>query len=322
MRVDLLGGRPHHPRRTSQHAAPEQQPGRVEHSHEIRQRDPEQIAGLFEQPARELVALVRGALHRGGGHLVRLAGDLEQLPPDGRMPLAGRAGCRHRDAQVVARPRREVVPAGVGLEATALAAAAEPPVRMDEDMAELAGDARSALVQLAVEDDPRADAASDQHHDQVVHAPPRARRPLAPGGNAQVVPDPHRQPRRPRLHQLQKGYLAPAEVGRVHHHAGALLDPAGHAHAHALHLAERHSRRAAGRLGRAHDGFGHLWRLARQQPVLLLPEHMAAHIDDRGAHVGAAQIDADVELVTLHGRLELIRLRGPEANYASSLRIC
>src|SRR5207248_10689848 len=108
--------------------------------------------------------------------------------------------------QVVARPGGEIVTARVGLETTALAAAAEPPVRMDENMAELAGDPGSALVQLAAEDDPRADAASDQHHDQVVHAPPRARRPLAPGRNAQVVPDPHRQPRRPRLHQLQKGY--------------------------------------------------------------------------------------------------------------------
>src|SRR5262249_43894644 len=68
---------------------------------------------------------------------------------------------------------------------------------------------------------------------------PRARRALAPGGHREVVPDPHRQPRRPRLHQLEERHLVPAEVRGVHHHPRALLDPPGHAHAHPLHLAER-----------------------------------------------------------------------------------
>src|SRR5207245_2872897 len=114
--------------------------------------------------------------------------------------------------QIVARPRGEVVPARVRLETTALAAAALAPVRMDEDVAELARDARMSLVQLSAEDDARADAAADEDDDEIVHAPPRAGRALAPGRDREVVPDPERQPGRARLDELEERHLAPAEV--------------------------------------------------------------------------------------------------------------
>src|SRR6185503_19325750 len=96
--------------------------------------------------------------------------ELEQLAADGRVALSRRARRRERDAQVVARPRGEVVPARVRLEAAALAAPALPSVRVDQDVAELARHARVSVVQLAAEDDAGADAAADEHDDEIVHA--------------------------------------------------------------------------------------------------------------------------------------------------------
>jgi hypothetical protein len=109
---------------------------------------------------------------------------------------------------------------------------------------------------------------------------------------------PHAATERSFASQLDEGHFFPAQVGRVEHHPGALLHHARHADPHALHLGEGQPCRAARRLRRAHHRFRHLGRLAREQPVLLLPEHVTDGIDHRGAHVGAAKVDAQVQLVT------------------------
>src|SRR5205807_6995802 len=181
--------------RTEKDPATEKEPRRIEHGDEVGESDPEQPPCLVEQPGRQLVSLVRSLLHDGDGHLVGLADEIEQLAADGWIALTSGARCGHRNAQVVARPGGEILPARVGLEAPPLAAGTIAPVGEGLDVTELAGSTGSAFVELAGHDDPGADVAADENDDEIVRAPSSAHRALPPGGDGELARDPEWRPR-------------------------------------------------------------------------------------------------------------------------------
>ena len=190
MRVDAGDRCARHARRPEQDAATEEEPCRTEHRDEVGERHPEQSSRLLQQPAGKVVAFVRGFLHRGDAHLLRLADEIEQLPPDRRIAFPGRPRGGHGDAEIVAGPGGEVLPAGVGFQASSLAARAEAAVRHHLHVPELARGARRALIELAGHDDARADVAAHEHDDEVVDAASTADGALAPGGHGQLARDP------------------------------------------------------------------------------------------------------------------------------------
>ena len=75
------------------------------------------------------------------------------------------------------------------------------------------------------------------------------------------------------------------------------MDHARDADAGALELAEGYPGGATSGLGGAHDGLGYLRRLTALEPVLLLAQNAALAVHDRGAHVRAAEVQSDVDLV-------------------------
>src|SRR5207237_4643685 len=97
------------------------------------------------------------------------------------------------------------------------------------------------------------------------------------------------------------------------------IDHARDAEAHSLHLGEGHPRRAAGRLRGAEHCLRDLRRLLREQAVFLLSEHVTRGIDHRGANAHAAQIDAELELVSLHGTAAMLAGLRPLARVRPAL---
>ena len=90
----------------AQDSAAEQQLSRIDQRHQICQREAQHLARLFQKSPAQLVALVRGALHRRGADLFQVSADqVEQLLANGRQ-LARRARRGRSDAQVVPRPGR------------------------------------------------------------------------------------------------------------------------------------------------------------------------------------------------------------------------
>ena len=90
-------------------------------------------------------------------------------PCSGRSAVQQRGGRRH------------------GLQAAAVAAAADPAGRVGDDVAELAGQPGVAEEQLAVEDQPGADAAAEHHVDDVARAAPGAVADLGQRAEVRVV---------------------------------------------------------------------------------------------------------------------------------------
>ena len=133
------------------------------------------------------------------------------------------------------RAQRDVGARGVGLEAAVVAALAAAALGVDGRVADLARHVRRAVVQLAVEDDPAADAGADRDADGVPRAARRADPPLAEhravgvvverGGQAQPVVD-----------DLPERQVHPAEVGREQHDAALGVERAGRADADAEDL--------------------------------------------------------------------------------------
>jgi len=108
------------------------------------------------------------------------------------------------------------------LEAAPVAAAAHGPVGVDADVAELAGAPAGAAVDLAVDDDPQADAAAHGDRDEVGDVVPAAVEALRHGEGVDVVVDEDRHAERV-LELVAQREARPAEHGGVH--ASAHRDP-------------------------------------------------------------------------------------------------
>ena len=124
---------------------------------------PRNSGGVVHDFEGEVVA-VMGRLIDGLGR------DLRQVSVDERGQPAHGAGLDLLD-----RAQRDVGTRGVRLEAAVVAALAATALDIDRRVPDLAGDVRRAVVQLAVEDEPAADARADGDADGV--AARRARRP-------------------------------------------------------------------------------------------------------------------------------------------------
>ena len=146
-----------------------------------------------------------------GGHEAALVGD-RRLDGAGRVDQ--RAHARHR------------------LEAAHPPAAARSVGAAHRDVAELAGAIAIALEQLAIEDDPGADAATHLDHDQVVG--PRAAKEgqLGEGSGVAVVGDDDRHAVA-LLEQPPEGEVGPVQVDRPADGPRARVDDAGRADADA-----------------------------------------------------------------------------------------
>ena len=102
-------------------------------------------------------------------------------------------GVGGRIPPLVAGPLRHPRTGGDRLDATAAAARARPTVRVDDDVADVPGVARSAVIRRAVEHQSAADAGGHHHAEQELRAAARAAPPL-PHRHAEAVPaQPHRR---------------------------------------------------------------------------------------------------------------------------------
>ena len=99
--------------------------------------------------------------------------------------------------------------AGHHLQAAAVAAAADRAALVDEHVAELAGGAAGAAVQLAAEDEAGADAAGDHEVDRVARADPGAERDLGERAEVRVVVEVHVQAE-PRAELVGRPHAGPA----------------------------------------------------------------------------------------------------------------
>ena len=175
----------------------------VEHADQPADRDAELARGIEDDPPDG------GDAGQEGGHEAALVGDRRL---DGAGGVDQRAHARHR------------------LEAALSPAAARRVGAAHRDVAELARAIAVALEQLAIEDDPGADAATHPDHDQVVR--PRAAKEgqLGEGGGVTVVGD-HDRHAVALLEQRPEAELGPVQVDRPADGPRARVDDAGRADA-------------------------------------------------------------------------------------------
>ncbi len=159
----------------------------------------------------------------------------------------------------------------------------------DLHMAELAGDAVLAALDLAVLQDRATDAGAQRDHDEVVLAAAGAEAPLGPGSAVGVVVDQdgHGEP----LGQaVAERFVAPGQVGGEQHAVAVGVDPAGRADADGVHVVP---------VGEVQDQFGDgvlddlgALGLVRGLRAELL-EDVAVGVDDTRHHLRTADVDAD-----------------------------
>src|SRR5690606_17876595 len=127
------------------------------------------------------------------------------------------------------------VAGAVLLPAAAVAAGAAVAARDDLHVAELAGHAVLAALDLSVLEDRAADAGAQGDHHEVVLAASCAEAPLGPGGGVGVVVDEDRDGETARETVAQR-LVAPGQVGGEQHAVAVGVDPAGGADADGVHV--------------------------------------------------------------------------------------
>ena len=189
--------------------------------------------------------------------------------------------------------RTSAEPDAVLLEAAAVAAAAEPAVRHQAQVPDLAADAVPAAEQLPAGDHATADARADGDHQLVVDVATGAVAELAPGRGVRVVLDRDRQPGQPEQLRAQ-GLVAPGDVGSEQHGGAVGVDVAGRADAHRGDRVLLGEPRDEGR-DRRLDRLG----IGRRGLDPRLLQDRAVEVDDRTGDLGAADVDAagDVPVV-------------------------
>ncbi len=190
--------------------------------------------------------------------------------------------------------REHIAGRGEGLQAAPVAAAADGARLVEGDVADLAGRAAGAAVDLAADHQAGADAAGDLDVRQVPHAPPAAPDQLAEGAEVGVVVHVHRHAEPPP--QLLGGLgAAPAgqDGGRAQR-PGLHVDRAGHAQTHARDLGAVD---AGGRDQPADQLFRPVEALGGGgvdvQRLGLLGEHLVRQVPDRDAQMRVPEVDAD-----------------------------
>lgn len=125
---------------------------------------------------------------------------------------------------------------GDRLDAAAVAAVAERTVRVDGDMADLAGHAMCSGDHPAVHDEPAADSRAHGHHGEVGQTHSGAEPLLGDGEGPYVVVDRRRQTR-DRRGEFGERHVTPLQERRVTHHAVGTVHVAGEgdAQAHDVH---------------------------------------------------------------------------------------
>ena len=129
-------------------------------------------------------------LHRLGHATADVAADVGDHPAAARVPVAGQLDHPlHRQIRSVAglEQRQDVAGGGEGLQAAAVAAAADRAGFVQRDVPDLARRAAGAAVDLTVDHQAGADAAGHLDVRQVLHPPPAAPDQLAEGAEVGVV---------------------------------------------------------------------------------------------------------------------------------------
>ena len=203
------------------------------------------------------------------------------------------------DAQDLAAAAPEQVgerrPRDVGLEAAAVAAAADRAGLVDQHVADLARHAAAAAVGAAVDDQPGADARGDHHVERVARVAGRAERDLGQRAQVGVVVEVDGQVAEAPAHLGRDGEALPAgeDRGRAHR-AAVVVDRARQRHADAddLGVAE------AGLREQLVDELGR--RVERALGVVVdvlgadrLGEHRAREVRDRRVDAVVPEVDAD-----------------------------
>lgn len=194
--------------------------GGIEGGGEIGDADAEPLADVLEQFDTHGVALA-GQLGD------EWAGDLGNMAFD---PLDDAVGDRGVGRGQFTGLADQGVAGAVLLPAAAVAAGTAVPAGDDLHVAELAGHAVLAALDLAVLEDRAADAGAERDHDEVLLTAARAEAPLGPGRGVGVVVD-HDGDGEACLEGVAERLVAPGEV-RGEEHGGPLgVDPAGRADA-------------------------------------------------------------------------------------------
>ena len=217
-------------------------------------------------------------------------------------PASSTASERSPVAQLLLRALLDVAPRGVGLEAAAHAAAAQPPAGHDLGVADLAGQVGGADVELAVDDDAGADAGADVDAEHVAHAARAAVERLAVGDGVEIVVQLARARRPARATGERKSTSRQPKLG-------ALTTTPVQPRSMPAKPMPTPTRSFFG-IDRAHHRADELrppsparWSVTVRPRHLGLDEDLPGlDVDQRRAGVGAAEIDADCAVITCPAR--------------------
>ncbi len=259
--------------------AADHEAGGVEGGGEVGDADAEPLADVLEELHAHRVALA-GQL---GDHR---AGDVADVALD---VLDDPVGDRRVGGGQLARLPDQRVAGAVLLPAAAVAARAAVSAGDDLHVAELAGDAELAALDLAVLQDGAADAGTEGDHDEVVLAAAGAEAPLRPGGRVGVVVHEDRYGE-PAGEAVAQRFVAPGQVGGEQHAVAVGVDPAGGADADRVHVVP------VGQVQHQFDDgvlddLGALGLVRGLRAELL--QDVAVGVHDARHDLGAADVDAD-----------------------------
>ena len=217
---------------------------------------------------------------------------IEDDPPD-----PGDAGQEGGDQAVVvgdrgldgARGVDQRAHARLRLEAAHPPAAARRVGAAHRDMAELAGTVSVALEQLAIEDDPGADAATHPDDDQVVGPRAAKERQLGEGGSLTVVGDDDRHAV-PLLEERPEAEVRPVQVDRPADGAGARVDDTRRADADPEEGGPVIGAQGVNKLVNEFDGGIAVPSFERQVDRA---EDLAAQVDDGATELRLAEVESD-----------------------------
>ena len=256
----------------------------------------EQVAGLCQLAAdedalgREQVARARDGAAEGAAGV----GDDAPAPDVAGLRLEDDLAQREAVAVAAAQGLEDGFGAGEGLQAAAVAAAADRPAVVDRHVADLAGGASRAVVEPPVEDEAGADPGGDLDVDEVRAVAPSAPHDLRQSAEVGVVLDAHRQAELG-LHERLRARADPAgQDGRVPDLAAVAAQRAWKAHADAGDAVGRHADVVEQPTDEAPGQRDALVGLVVDVERLLgLGEDGVREVGDGHAHVRVAEVDAD-----------------------------
>src|SRR5204862_1830185 len=138
-------------------------------------------------------------------------------------------------------------PRGVRLHAPVVAALTPPSIGVDADMSELGRRVGGPAIDVAIDDDPAADAGPERETDDVVRAARRSAPPLPVDRAVRVVVERCRQAEA-FAHAVAQRHVGPAEIGRQQDDAGLGVERTRRADADAFDFLSRFLDRRLGKL--------------------------------------------------------------------------